>query len=103
MTLDLVQGDAKIKISGALTDENGAVLDVTGCTVNIQMRKKTDNRYTINAACQLDNPSGGLVSYTTGVNDLNNDGDYLLQYEVNYPDGTVITTKDWIPVTVRRQ
>jgi len=104
MTLTLVQGDAKVPLRGALSnDDTEQPLDITDCDVFFQLRKKDDNRYTVNAECDILDEDGGIVRYVTGVNDLNTPGDYLAQFEVRYPDGTIQTTKDWVEITIRRQ
>ena len=104
MSLDLVQGDTAPVLNGTITDrDTGTPLNLTNCTVYFQLRKKDDNRYTINATCTIVSPTAGTVRYVLAANDLNTPGDYHAQFEVHYQDNTVQTTVTPIPVTVRRQ
>ncbi len=103
MSITLVQGDTAPIIRGTITNcDTGDPLDLTGCTVFFQMRKKDDTRYTINATANITNEDQGLVAYTLAANDLNTPGNYQAQFEVHYADLTVQTT-DLTDVTVRRQ
>ena len=104
MSITLVQGDTAPILRGTITDtDTGDPLNLTGCTVYFQLRKKDDHRYTVNGACALLSPTAGTVTYTLGPNDLNTPGEYLAQFEVHYLDTTVQTTVTPIPVTIRRQ
>lgn len=103
MSLTLVQGDANIPLRGTITDaDTGELADLADCTVFFQMRKQNDNRYTINAECDIVDEDG-LVRYVTGPNDLNSPGVYLVQFEMQFDDGVIQTTDPPIEVIVRRQ
>ena len=104
MSVDLVQGDTAPILRGTITDdETGQPLDLTGCTVFFQMRKKDDHRYTINASCSIVDEETGRVAYSLAANDLNTPGEFQAQYEVHYPDTTVQTTYVPITINIRRQ
>jgi hypothetical protein len=104
MSITLVQGDNAPTLRGTITDDDtGGALDLSGCTVYFQMRKRDDNRYTINALCTITSEDDGTVAYALGNNDLNTPGEYLGQFEVHYPDTRVQTTVSQVPITVRRQ
>ncbi len=104
MSITLVQGDTAPILRGSITnDETGGPLDLTGCTVFFQMRKKDDTRYTVNAAATITNEDDGLVAYTLAANDLNTPGEYQAQFEVHYADATVQTTHNLTTINVRRQ
>lgn len=100
----LIQGDTRPVINATL-HEQGAVtpINLTSCTVKFQMRRSDDKLYTINGACSIVDPVAGTVSYSLGTNDLNTPGDYVVQFEVTYPDQRVQTTATLIPIKVRRQ
>jgi hypothetical protein len=104
MSLELVQGDSKIPLRGTITDaDTGDPANLADCTVFFQMRKKDDQRYTINAECEIVDEETGIVRYVTGPNDLNTPGTYQAQFELRFDDGTIQTTKDLLEVIVRRQ
>jgi hypothetical protein len=103
-TLRLVQGDTKPSVSAILRHSDSTTpINLTGCTVNFQMRRQDDKVYTVNSACVVTNPVAGTVRYDWGVNDLMSPGDYLIQFEVTFSDGKKQTTASPITVNVRRQ
>lgn len=104
MSITLVQGDTAPILRGTITDDDtGGPLDLTGCTIFFQMKKKDDHRYTINAECDITSANDGLVSYTLATNDLSTAGQYESQFEVHYPDLTEQTTHNITTITVRKQ
>ena len=100
----LVQGNTRPIINATL-HLKGSVdpVNLTNCSVKIQMRRADDKFYAINGACSIVSAVAGTVSYSLGVNDLNTPGDYIVQFEVTYPDNRVQTTSTLIPIKVRRQ
>jgi len=107
MTADLrlVQGDTRPSVTGTLKDTlTGTPIDLSDVdTVNFQMRKEDDHRYTVNAAADIVDASGGQVRYSWGANDLSNVGLFLAQWELHYDDATVQTTDPPNTIEVRRQ
>lgn len=100
----LIQGDTRPVINATLHLQ-GAVtpVNLTNCSVKFQMRRADDKLYTVNGSCSVVNAVAGTVSYSLGANDLNTPGDYVVQFEVTYPDTKVQTTATLIPIKVRRQ
>jgi hypothetical protein len=90
-----------------LLDQGGSRVgyaDLSGIIgVNFQMRKSDDRRYQVNRpAAVVGDPTDGRVSYSWAANDLSIAGEYEVQFEVTFGDGTIITTaRDTI--TVERQ
>jgi hypothetical protein len=104
MSITLVSGDTAPILRGVITDdEAGTPLNLTNCSVYFQMRKKDDNRYSINAPCTITSAADGKVSYSIAANDLNTPGEYQGQFEVHYQDTTVQTTHNVVTINVRRQ
>lgn len=100
----LVQGDTRPVINATLhTQGTTDPIDLTECSVKLQMRRADDKHYSINGSCSIVDPLAGTVSYSLGANDLNTPGDYYVQFEVTYPDNRVQTTATLIPIKVRRQ
>ena len=104
MSITLVQGDTAPILRGTITDdETGQPLDLSNCDVYFQMRKKDDQRYTINAPCSITSEENGTVAYEIAANDLNTPGEYQGQFEVHYQDTTEQTTHNVVTIFVRRQ
>lgn len=103
----LVQGDTRPTIKGVLYERYSdprVYINLTSAQgVRFQMRKADDKLYTINGAATVTAATSGGVEYQFGANDLATPGDYLIQWEVTFPDGKVQTTSVPNPVTVRRQ
>lgn len=103
----LVQGDTRPVIKANLYERDSnpvQYVDLSGMTsVRFQMRKADDRFYTVNAAATITSTASGGVEYALGANDLQVPGDYLVQWEVTFPDGKVQTTSVPNPITVRKQ
>lgn len=97
-----VQGNTAPDLNSVLKAD-GLVLDLTGCTVKMQMRKEDDRRFTVNANATVTNAAQGQVRYTWGVNDLAVPGHYLVQWQVTYADSRVQTTNPPNAITIRRE
>ena len=98
----LVQGDTNPPIRATITDQDGAVVNLTGSTVNFQFRKADDRKYTVNAQATLLDATNGRVQYLLGTNDLAIPGEYQVQWEITFPSGRIQTTAVPNTVTVRR-
>jgi hypothetical protein len=100
-----VQGDTAPDITATIHEQGDseAVQDLTGASVQFQMRKADDKRYTVAAAADIIDADAGEVSYSWGPNDLAQPGEYLVQWQVTYVDSKVETTDPPNEITVRRQ
>lgn len=101
----LVQADTGPEITSILTYNDGTPVDLsqTDTLVRFQMRESADRRFTVNAPADITDGAAGEVSYTWGANDLSRPGDYQIQWQVTFPDGTIITSDPPEEITVRRQ
>lgn len=103
----LVQGDTRPVVKANLYERDSSprtYIDLSGMTtVRFQMRKADDKFYTVNASATITSTASGGVQYQLAANDLQTTGEYLIQWEVTFPDGKVQTTSVANPVTVRRQ
>lgn len=104
----LVQGDTRPVIKANLYERDSdprQYVDLSGnTTVKFQMRKADDRRYTVNAEATITSTASGGVEYQLGANDLQSaTGEFLIQWEVTFPDGKIQTTSVPNPITVRRQ
>ena len=100
-----VQGDTAPDITGTIHDAEDATIpiDLTGCTVKFMMRPVDGKRYTVNSAAVIVDPPAGTVKYSWATNDLSVPGEYLVEWEVTYPDAKIQTTVSLSTITVRRQ
>jgi hypothetical protein len=103
--LIFVQGDTAPDLLGTIhdADDTEAPVDLTDATVRFQMRRADDRKFTINAPAEILDAAEGKVRYRWSVNDLSYPGDYVVQWEVTYPDSRVQTTATGNTITVRRQ
>ena len=84
-------------------NETGSYADLTDASVKFQMRKADDKEYTVDAVASIvGTPTDGRVKYSWAANDLSMPGEYLVQYEVTFPDTTIQTTTTET-ITVERQ
>jgi len=94
---------ARIPLKDNAGELTGSYANLTGATVNFQMRKADDKRYQVNQpATIVGDPTAGRVQYSWATNDLGIAGEYLVQFEVTFQDLTVITTETET-ITVERQ
>jgi len=85
---------ARIPIMNNEGVATGAYANLTGASVNFQMRKSDDKRYQVNQpATIVGPPTDGRVQYSWAANDLSIAGEFEVQFEVTFQDLTVITTE----------
>lgn len=101
----LVQTDTAPTLTATLTDdETGAPLNLTTATsVTFQLRRVTDRRFLINAACSIVSAAAGTVEYTLQPTDLDFAGECQARFLVLWNDGTHIHTTPAILITVEPQ
>lgn len=101
----LVSGDTAPTIYATLHDEDDAtqLTDLTGATVHFQMRRLNDRRLMIHAPADIVTAASGEVMYELGSNDLAIPGDYVIEWQVVFPDGKKQTTANLHAVEVRRR
>lgn len=109
MTMTFKTGDtgpaftARIPLKDHEGVATGAYANLTGASVNFQMRKPDDRRYQVNQpAVIVGPPTDGRVQYSWAANDLSIPGDFEVQFEVTFADLTVQTTERET-ITVERQ
>lgn len=105
MTDYLVTGDTRPVITGTIHARDDATdLEVlTGCTVKFQMRRKRDRRLMVDADAEVTSTVSGGVAYSLGENDTAVPGEYVIEWQVTYPDGRKQTTADLREITIRRR
>jgi hypothetical protein len=100
----LVVGDTGPLITGVIhSGDDEAPEDLTDATVRFQMRRASDRRLMIDKAAEIDVAASGEVHYTLGPNDTAIPGDYVLEWQVTYPNGRKQTTATLHELTIRRR
>ncbi len=104
MTDTLVVGDTGPTITGVISNsETLEPEDLTGASVKFQMRRAADRRLMIDKEAAIDTAASGEVHYSLGPNDTAIPGDYVLEWQVTYPDGRKQTTATLHELTIRRR
>lgn len=94
-------GNTAPSLTGTLTRTDGTAIDVTAATgVDFVMRLLADRRMKVDAAANVDDASGGLVSYDWAPGDLDTPGDYETRWRIRWADGTIEATEPANTLTV---
>jgi hypothetical protein len=103
--IKLVQGDTRPFIKLTLTQPDGSVVNLTGCTVNLHFRPAGDSAagdvQTI-ACSLLTNGSDGKVQFSFPTGALDVAGRYEGEVEINFGNG-IQTVYDILKFSVREQ
>jgi hypothetical protein len=99
----LVSGDSKITARGTISKTAGGYEDLSGTTVLFQMRRRSDRRLMINRPAEIESTASGAVSYLLEANDIAIPGNYVIQWQVVYPDGKRQTTRNLEEIEIRRR
>lgn len=86
----IVQGDKAYKIIFNIKYNDDTAVDLTGDAAQFRMKSTGGGALKVNAACGLDAPATGVVSYTVGATDFDTSGNF--EAEVQVTQGTVINT-----------
>ena len=83
-------------------EETGYPVDLTGATVSFKMKSIADGSVVVNSGANIESATQGLVSYSWGTNDTANVGIYVGEFDVAFPDGTVLTVprKDTLEIWI---
>lgn len=92
--LRVIRGDTW-NLSWEWLHENGDPVDLTDCTVRMQMRKQINGSVSFENSTDLDMviiPLEGIIDLKVEPDDTKElVGQYLYDVEVTFPDGTVVT------------
>lgn len=104
MTAILIESDTAPTINGTITETAaGTPLDLTSCTVFLQVRLADERRFRINAECTIEEPLLGTVSYDLTSTDLDFSGACLARYLVVFGDNRRQHTTPAIEITIEPQ
>ena len=100
------QGDTWPPIQAALKDAEGAAVDITGATVEVNMKAAGGSLTIDHGAADILVPASGTVEYEWETLDTATAGSYTFEWEVTFSDGKIATfpnTTDKIEVTITPQ
>lgn len=81
------EGDTDIPFPATLTDSTGAVVNLTGASVDFVMALPNTPPKVNADAVIVGTPTLGQVLYTSGPTDLNEVGTYFVEWEVTFAGG----------------
>jgi hypothetical protein len=101
MSVKIVQNDTRPPLEFSLT-QDGAPVDLTGCTVKFYMKDATTGSVKINGAvCTITDATKGKCRYSWQASDTNTVATYLGEVEVTFPDSKIQTGFKQITIIVR--
>ena len=101
MSIKIVQNDTRPPLEFSLT-QDGAPVDLTGCTVKFYMKDSSTGSVKINGvACAITDATKGKCRYNWTGSDTNTIGTYLGEVEVTFPDGKIQTGYKQLSIIIR--
>lgn len=99
MSYTIVQGNMLPVLSATLSYADGTPADLTGATVNLVLKNVNATSTYLSAACTA---AGSTVTYNWVSGDTAVPGDYVGEFVVTFPDGTLqsFPTEGYFPVTI---
>jgi len=95
-TITLKQGEAKL-LSLTVTDESGAAVDLSGCTLLLGVKRPKGEDYAFSkdhGDFNLSQAGQGIVSVFLGDTETNQTpGPYVGELKVTFPGGTPVTVE----------
>lgn len=101
MSIKIVQNDTKPYLEFEVTQE-GAPVDLTGCTVKFYMKNADTGTVKINgSACSITDATKGKCRYVWAAGDTDTIGTYLGEVEVTFPDSKIQTGYKQMTIIIR--
>ena len=101
MSVKIVQNDTRPPLEFTLT-QDGAPVDLTGCTVKFYMKDATTASVKINCvACTNTDATKGKCRYIWTGTDTNTVATYLGEVEVTFADGKIQTGYKQLSIIIR--
>lgn len=91
-TLSMRTGDVGTQLVVTITDENGAVVDVSGATDRTIRLQKPDGAVLTRAAVNDTDGTNGAIRYTTALGDVDQPGIWKIDASVTMSGATWSTT-----------
>lgn len=107
----LVQGNTGVTVEANIYEKDSdprAYVNIAGATVRFLMRKSDDKKLTVDGEAVITSAVSGGVAYTFSDGELDEPGDYLSFWEVQFAAGSggdqrIQSTVDGNLITVRRR
>lgn len=101
MSIKIVQNDTKPYLEFEVTQE-GAPVDLTGCTVKFYMKNADTGAVKINGSvCSITDAAKGKCRYVWAAGDTDTIGTYLGEVEVTFPDSKIQTGYKQMTIIIR--
>lgn len=101
MSIKIVQNDTRPPLDFSLT-QDGAPVDLTGCTVKFYMKNSTTGSVKINGAtCAITDAIKGKCRYNWTGSDTDTVGTYLGEVEVTFADSKIQTGFKQLSIVIR--
>lgn len=101
MSIKIVQNDTRPALDFSLT-QDGAPVDLTGCTVKFYMKNSTTGSVKINGAtCAITDATKGKCRYNWTGSDTDTVGTYLGEVEVTFADSKIQTGFKQLSIVIR--
>jgi hypothetical protein len=89
MAFFIKQNDTSPALQATLKDGSGAVINLTGCSVNFHMREVGSSEVKTDASASISDELNGVVYYQWASADTDTIGSFEAEFEVTYPGGEV--------------
>ena len=86
-TITMYQGDTLPALTRQLTDQNGNIINLTGCTVVLKTQQGGGTPTTLAGSVTITNAANGNISYAWNAADTATPGTYSLWYVVTTGGG----------------
>lgn len=87
MPADIHEGDIGTVFRGTITDQDAAIVDVSGATTQEMIFEKPDGSFITKTTVFMTNGTDGIIQYTTIAADLDLFGPWRVQTHVILPSG----------------
>jgi len=102
--INYVSGDTLPAMIFDVKFEDGSIVDLTGCTVRVNMKnKKTSELKIQDGLCSITNSQLGIARYTPINEDTSEGGAYQLDISVIFPSGGKQTNFKPVEVVIRNK
>lgn len=83
-----VVGDVDIPLTVTCKDQKGAIIDLTGCTVEIEYGIGLSA--TVMDTMTVSSPTTGIATYLFGADAFSSEGQLIVALKITFPGGTIV-------------
>lgn len=103
MTFYIKRNDTSPAIEAQLQDDTGAAINITGATVRFHMQSAASGEVVVNEVASIVTPLTGVVRYDWAAEDTATAGQFAVEWQVTYSDGSIETFPNngnaWVQIT----